>query len=229
MFKREFEWREDEEYGGWGWIPKGFPKFNAGRGMLVAHDTLEHFTNDSGTLEAEIRALGAMVLIRGEGGYFWNKGSIQGPEKSLGADLAHFYSELSNGMHSDEGEFSMPPRTRCLDTEGDYIIEQALKEGRELFELERKYNGSESEVDEKKLKEWERKMRGWLRIGYRKAVKRYHNALPHELSYLFDCVEEKIDTRFKSGEQYETLTVKVDPKKLSFRVEVTCPEFIEDY
>ncbi|WP_297505827.1 hypothetical protein [Ferrovum sp.] len=229
MFKREFEWRDDEEFGGWGWIPKGFPNFNAGKGRLVTHDTLEHFANDSGTLEAEIRALGAMVLIRGEGGYFWNKGSIQGPGKSLGADLARFYSELSNGMHSDDGEFSMPPRTRCLDTEGDYIIEQALKEGERLFIQECEYDGSEDNVGPRELKKWEQKMRGWLRIGYRKAVKRYHNALPHELSYLFNCMEEKIDTRFKSGEQYEILTVKVDPKKLSFRAEVTCLEFNDDY
>jgi hypothetical protein len=98
-----------------------------------------------------------------------------------------------------------------------------------IARLECEYDGSEDNVGPRELKKWEQKMRGWLRIGYRKAVKRYHNALPHELSYLFDCMEKKIDPRFKAGEQYETLTVKVDPKKLSFRMEVTCPELDAEY
>ncbi len=223
MFKREFEWGEDEEYGWWGWIPKGFPEFNAGKGMLVAHDVLEHFTDDSGTLEAEIRALGAMVFIRGEGGYFWNKGSIHGPGKNLGADLAKFYDELSDGMHSCYDEFSMPPRTCRLDTEGDYIIEEALEEAKKLFRLEQEYNRNDNPIDLKEPKEWERKMRGWLRIGYRKAVKRYCKAEPYACSELFRHIEMAVDNIYADFSQGDILTIKVNPKMLTFKALITYP------
>ena len=64
-----FEYKEDEEFGTMGWaLP--IAGFNVGDGRIVAHDVMEHGAGESGTVVEELRALGAMVLIRGLGGYF---------------------------------------------------------------------------------------------------------------------------------------------------------------
>lgn len=70
MIHRIFEWREDQELGGYGWIMKGQPTFNASTGLGIAHDTLEHFANRYGSIADEMLAFGAILRVRVEGGYF---------------------------------------------------------------------------------------------------------------------------------------------------------------
>lgn len=73
-----FEYRSDDRSGYTGWIPKGAPReFNSGGGMLVAHDVLEHTRDTTSSWEDELMALGALIFIRGETGYF--SGRVHNP------------------------------------------------------------------------------------------------------------------------------------------------------
>ena len=66
MIHKIFEWREDEEFGGEGWILKGYPSFNVANGNGIAHDTIEHFKGGDGGLSDEMMAFvsGAMFLVK---------------------------------------------------------------------------------------------------------------------------------------------------------------------
>jgi hypothetical protein len=63
-----FVYGTDPKHGGRGLKLKG-SRHHYGSKHLVSHDIFEHFKRD-GTLEDEYRALGAIIWIRGEPGYF---------------------------------------------------------------------------------------------------------------------------------------------------------------
>jgi len=69
--------KETSDQSGVGWLMIGAPStyFPIG-GMGVAHDLLEHRPTDSGTIEEELQALGAMIYIRGVGGFFHRERSF---------------------------------------------------------------------------------------------------------------------------------------------------------
>jgi hypothetical protein len=227
MFSVKFEWKEDEEFGGEGWIPTRFPNFNASSGLGVAHDTLEHFANDDESLAAEMRALGAMIYLRGEGGYFVNRNS-RTPEANIGADIAHFLEELSNGDHSDYGDFPTPPRTCSLNDNANEMLEVGLKEGKKVFIIEMAFQDDSERYSNHDVDLWLDKMRGWMRIGYRKAVKRYHHNCPYETAYLFERIQKEVDARHKRADLGEILTVRVDPRNLDFKMSQDYPQY-QDY
>ena len=229
MFSRSFEWRKDEEFGEYGWILAGFLNFNVSNGLGVAHDTLEHFiAGDDGSLTAELRAFGAMVYGRGLGGYFL-RNAYKTTEENLGYDFCNFLQELHWGKHSEFGCFLTPPKTRKLADEwAEQIIDGSLREGLKMFIAEGEYNKEEISPDDlAQSKEWIEKMRGWMRIGFRKAQKRFHNNDPHQIAMLFDRIVERIDKHHKYGDFGEILTVTVDPKRLKFK---TSQEYrMDDY
>jgi hypothetical protein len=223
MLIAKFEWKEDQELGGEGWIPTRFPNFSAGEGLTIAHDTLEHFANDEGNLAGELRAFGAMIFTRVEGGYFSNEMTRRSAEENLGMELGRFLEELGNGEHSGWGDFPRPPRTYRLKNGTEEIIDKILTESLKSYQAEMQ-NYSEDHLTDSYQTDIElSKMHGWLRIGYRKAVRRFRGAGSGDMSYLFGELKDRIDEKHKNGSYGEVLTVSVNIRRLTFEVSQNYP------
>lgn len=71
-----------------GWLPDRAPAtFSPGGSMLVVHDLMEHLPGlRSGSVPDELQALGVMLRVRAEGGYFRNR-SDPDPAAHLKHDL----------------------------------------------------------------------------------------------------------------------------------------------
>jgi DNA-binding transcriptional ArsR family regulator len=222
MFKVSFEYREDEEYGGEGWIPKAYPMFNAATGFGLVHDVLEHFPNDEPDLAGEMKAFGSMINVRWMSGWIPYKGhNMHSPESNMGSDIANFLRDIHNG--SDTRHFATPPRTHKLDEEIEDMIAGALVEGTRLYKLELSYDEEANPMSLGELNTILEKMRGWMRVGYRQSVKRYHNAEHYDLSVLFSQIERKVYRL--NGEFGQELVIAVSPKNLTFKVEVLEPNY----
>lgn len=222
MFKVGFEYKEDREFGGEGWIPKAYPMFNAMSGFGIVHDVLEHFPEDEPDLAGEMKAFGSSINIRWMGGWQPFKGhNYHSAEVNMGSDVGHFLRDIHNG--SDERHFKSPPRTYRLDDDVEEMIEGTLQEGIRIYKIELSYDEEADMLSQHELNTIIEKMRGWMRIGYRKSVKRYHNADYYELTSLFSQIEEKVQRL--SGDYGQELVVSVSPKNLTFKVELIEPTY----
>lgn len=233
MFKVEFEWREDQEYGIQGWIPAHIPGFNAGSGRVIAHDTLEHARGDRGTMTEELIALGAALYVRAEGGYFHYRDNPHGGDGSiLGRDMSNFMRMMHDGNYGLSFNSLKPaPMTTRLNDWPNEILEAGLVKARSLFIEEIIDYGDADDagcegINLTDLNRMLASMRGWLRIGYRRAKVRYHQNEVYDLAHFFRELEEHIDKCHKHGDFGEMMTVRVCPKKLEFKV---TRDFAYDY
>jgi len=208
-----FEWREDREFGGEGWILKGFPDFNASQGIGIAHDTLEHFAGGDGSLSHEMLAFGSMLYMRGESGWFHQYGNARGAADNMGSDIARFLDEMS---YQDMG-LRNPGRTYALRDGLEDDLQAILTKGLSDANENARYNGSEvATVFTRDYKiEW---MAGWMRRGYRMCKKRWPGASASDMSWLFRQIQRDIDRRFKEGNHYEELHVRVNPTTREFQI-----------
>ncbi|UUZ75477.1 hypothetical protein LP414_27565 [Polaromonas sp. P1(28)-13] len=123
MIHRIFEWREDQELGGEGWIMKGQPTFNASRGLGIVHDTLEHFANRYGSITDEMLAFGSILRVRVEGGFFCRQYNPN-PAFHLSGDLARMMEKL----RFDENIDRAPPTRPLCDGQMEEVIQESITE-----------------------------------------------------------------------------------------------------
>lgn len=213
--KFEFVCAEHKEYGHNGWRLKSQPNFDPLAGMAVAHDCLEHFSDD-GSVAAEYMALGASMFIRDE--YFYNhKGKI---ETNPGVHIASDMPDIMRHILQESYEFPKAPRTYPLESEVEGWINRMFQEYHRNIREEYDYKDLKLSVDIK------RSIRSYLRIGYRKAKKRYGR--DHwGAQTLFREIEEKADKALKSAEEGTELHVIVDFRTLTCKIKTTWE--LEDY
>ena len=137
----------------------------------LTHDCLEHFSLSE--LSDEIEAHAAIYWGRFQGGGVVNL-------QSLGAEWWGICRAMQAGS-----ELRMPPRTQKLDRDVEEDISSLLIHGRKAVRDEI------GEGWEEIAREIEKAFRGWFRIGFRKAERRWRrwNYGPAELSHLFDQLE----------------------------------------
>ncbi|GAC1605836.1 MAG: hypothetical protein NVS3B3_04490 [Aquirhabdus sp.] len=207
MIHTIFEWREDQEFGGEGWILKGFPNFNASTGRGIAHDTLEHFKGGDGSLADEMLAFGAMLHIRGESGWFESLPTIDNRlEAQMGFDIARFLQELRWG----NVYLRKPPRTyRLKDADLEYALYDIVNEGVKVANCER---DEDAEMFQPGFAT--ANMIHWMRVGYRKAIRRFKGNRPHDIAYCFDTIARKVDLGFNRGDLGDELHVRVNTESL---------------
>lgn len=209
MIRRVFQCAKNEDYGFLGWRPVDMPNADPLMGMTVAHDLMEHFRGDNGGVEAEFMALGAALYIRGEGGFFSE--SRYTPAESVAADVPDLMRHI---VHEGFSLNPAPHRTRATEeTEPCDAVLQAVE-----FE-----NGDDGIADEWARSKWN--ALDWLRIGYRKAKRRYAGIDPWDLTYIFRQIAEAADRHLESAEGFETLVVEFSPRSMSFDVRVEYPDF----
>lgn len=166
--------------------------------MGVAHDVIEHRVRDSGSIEDELLALGACLLVRGQGGYWAN--SFSCPGYHIGSDIGEMLGLQYGGV--DDG-IADPGRTLPLSSDVEAWISKAITQTQRLIR-----DDSKSHLDDDVL-DFCIRARGWLRRGYRRAQHRYQGISPFVLTHLFQTIEKQAD-RFLADDDslYAPLVVR---------------------
>lgn len=200
---------EHPEYGSNGWRLKSQPNFDPLGGMAVAHDCLEHF-NDSDQPADEFMALGASLFVR-PSDYYEGKGKIHtNPGVHIASDLPEIMRHIVN-----EG-YTLPPapRTRpvCgpVEHEMDTVFEEFQRE------MLNEYDGQELTPDE----DTERSIRSYMRIGYRRAIRRYKGR-QYEVTRLFNNIERAADKALTYAEALSELSIRIQFRRLDFTASVS--------
>lgn len=223
MYKRIFKWGEDER-GIEGWLMKDMPHFDSAYGLGVAHDTLEHFDNGD-CISDELQAFGAIVFGRILGGYWaMQRGDYSGerrPAVQLAADLVEFIFR---------NDATIPARaTRPLPSD-DYDVEPVLADiAACTVEHALREQTCWDEWEPKSREEMESIMRdavSWMRVGYRRAQRRWAHGNPEQFACLFYDLEAKVDELTKRGPErgewceMDELHISVSPSGMDFKIRV---------
>jgi len=204
MIVATFEIKEHEEYGGKGLAMVGRDWADPFAGMAAAHDMLEHFPKDDGSTEHELMALGASYHVRDESNYYAAKGQLRtSPGYNWSGDLA----EQNNYMiQRGDGEYLRdPPRTTREDEYFESEIETAIGEARKDFDP------GDLPGLLKKSQQW--KIYGWMRLGYRRAKRRYAKSNRCFLLSCFMEIERLADQFIKYGEEGQRCKIIAEPRR----------------
>lgn len=175
-----------EEYGTIGWRPLNMKK--AEPFIAVGHDLLEHFKDDDGSLEDELMAGGAIILLRGLTGLIQKNGNVNKPEVHIGSQIS---SILNYAIGRDE-VLSKPPRTYKADEEFESFAEEAYRCGISEVEAGELYDDGTEKFSKNNRGFTKENVIGWWRIGYRRARRRYRNADPYAVGLMIEKIDDKI-------------------------------------
>lgn len=203
MIHHVFDWNTSYEHGYEGWLARRQPDFDpVYEPYTMAHDAVEHWPARHGHEADELLALGALLRGRGMAGFF---------ERPLDEILA---DEIQNLM--EEGEYSRlkepPSHLRALhDKEAEKVIHMAVERCRKTI-----VNWNEA-VPEKTqaVNNLAPKFKAWLRLGYAKCGRRYHDASSGLITKLFVRVQEGAREFVRKGTEGDTLHLAIDPRALT--------------
>lgn len=206
-----FTMQEHEDHGYTGWVLDSKPYFDPMDGMGVAHDVLEEFPRGKDQPHDELLAMGALIFGRGE---MWSHNC------SLVETVAHECSGVFRHVFHEEGyslAFCYPSRPfedDLIDYENTIqaVVEHIVK----INTLDptrgydnREYDDAESE---KVLGEVEN-IRNWLRLGIRKARRRFRNLEGYDVAQLFERIEKEVNRVTKQAELGDKLSIRVSYKR----------------
>ena len=199
---KEFEYREDHDWGTLGWVLKDAPSvYNTGGPVLVAHDCIEHFTNAAdGSIEDELLALGSTAWIRGDSLTEMNNRYTCG--ESLGSDI-HTLLSIGRPIRDMTGHYDTQEAANSY-------IKESIEKGVAMFLRE------EAELTKGMMKKDAHNMKGWMLRGMRLAKRRFYNDKDLAL-YLFTEVRDQV-AKVKCMEEGDTLRVSIGIKQQSVQV-----------
>ena len=202
-----FTLKENEEHGGQGWVLDSKPYFDPMDGMGVAHDILEEFPHGKDQPHDELLAMGALIFGRGEQ---WERG-----RESMIESVSYECTRVFDHVFYEKGyslAFCHPNKPLQGDDEYYEAVIQAI--GKHIAET----NGNEdlreydSDQAEKIIGEVEN-IKNWLRLGFRKARRRFNNLDGSDVAFLFERITNEVNRVTKMAELGDTLSVRVSYKR----------------
>lgn len=197
MKKFEFVCEQHEDYGENGWRLLSQPGFDPLPGMAVAHDVFEHFPDGDDSPADEFQALGASYLIRGESDYW--VGSNHPAPVHIASDFPMILSHIVGYNMSLPSPVPFP---RKLDSIAEDALCDIIKHARKNIEDEWELSSDDPRysVSKETLDGYLNAALGWMRIGYRRAKKRYGDKL-WRVSRQFVEVQERADQLLKHADE----------------------------
>lgn len=168
--------KQDEMSGELGWCIPGLKPSDivnaSSEGIGIAHDLLEHMNGASeiGGIDDELEALGAIWFVRGQTGQLRRDriGSAYTPHENIGSDIGRmFWDHHAGGQYVDLNA----PRTKACDADTDFL---------DIIQCGENWARDEADGHDMSPGEIAEPLRAYLavclprlRIGYRKAVRKY--------------------------------------------------------
>jgi hypothetical protein len=208
---REFIWEKNQTTHGYGWRPVSMPQFDAGGPLHVAHDVLEHESYSDGSLEEEMRALGATIFLRGEGG--WYRHISDNSEqvnfaKSSALDTASFIFSDKRPLPAPESVPEVPTRATMFLRTTKRWAENNWDSVKNMVRQDAGWSAAE-------LAQRLEAALAWAKIGYTHAATRYAGLTKHDRLNMFKAVEDAVSrTQYLAGPG-DTMTLIVDTETKS--------------
>lgn len=193
-----------QEYSFKGMRPLFLENAEPAMSLQATHDLLEHFVEPI-TSNAELQALGAMLYIRGQGNYFRNS-SKGNPVPALSADLSSVFI-----YQYSFGQVTYPGRTSPIDDMVESWITQAIAEFFKDYKIELR-----DDPQDKNYAHW---LRGWLRIGYRRA-KDCYTLSPEILSFHFEQIEAELEKKLKWAEVGDIIRIRLIRNVMDYKIDL---------
>lgn len=191
--KHLFNCRENEMTGEYGWVMRGKPWMEPFE-LAVAHDCLEHFSDDTGRIEDELQALGAMRWVRSMSRVFNN--SRFSWAENVWLDITRQYHE-----YNPTSAPLRPLRMRygIIDDDLNELNAQLYIPHRDDFETLCRTNWNTPEQ--------RRYLKAWIVRGYCRARRRYPDQ--YAVGSLYDSIYEQMQKIVVTEEnQNDTLVVR---------------------
>lgn len=206
MIRRTFVCEEHEEYGSLGWRPEWMPNAEPYGGMAVAHDMLEHEPNDDGGAEAEFRALGAALWLRGDTGYFQNGR----PGENLASDIPDILGRVWYGGQT----LTDPGRTYRLPERAEIELNRVRSELRKHYQYE-------DPEDRRPTRQEVDRILGWMRRGYRGAIRRFRRLDNYSLCHaVYQRIENTADALLRHAEEGQRMIVRVNLRRCDVDIQL---------
>lgn len=190
------------------WRDKRIP-FNTPYGPIggfgLIHDCFEHFRLE--TVSDEVEAHGALYWARYLGAYCYPGNGRNLSLDDIGSEWIQLYHAIESG-HS----LAKPPRTCKLDDDCEADISTIVENG--LRSLR-----SEGLENWKVTDEIEQNFRGWFRIGFRKAEKRYRKLFGWDNATTAHYFEQAIRKYENTSPEYEGQEMVAILDKNGFRLQ----------
>ncbi len=217
--RREFEWADDDRFGV-GWRSAINPSFDTVRGFGVAHDVMEHFTQD-GSLVDEAHAFGSMLWGRVQGEWVGWRASNYQFGKIMAGDASEFI--VQTGRTLPLRAPAKPLKDEALEWHVQSLqraIPEQLPEMMELFNpmyhLDR-----DGELHARLFCDF-------VRDGYRKAHRRWaHRITPETWADMFETINKHPLTNNDPESENDKLIIQISPKL--GRVWVTIKEYVDPF
>lgn len=197
------EVRRSENSGQLGFALKGMTHdetADPSNGLQIAHDLIEHVNGVHliGTIDDELEALGATWYVRGQHCDMRRDGyNSYDPQADLAADLVRMFQDVVYGaQHVDLNPF------RTLRCKADDGLEAALK----IFDSDWKRKVDDWKEYCKTAKAYRYVARARMRVGYRKAYRRWEHRGRFAANTQFWAIQKAVEQRYKyiycEGQQF---------------------------
>jgi hypothetical protein len=187
--KRTFKIIENDELEMLGFLEVGAPsEFEPLAPMGTAHDCLEHFKGDDGSIDHEFMALGCMLYIRGEGGY-WNEPYEKNCSMELSATLWRYYEQ---GYKMRD-----PASNRIEISESIQLVCEYARKG---------IPDEHHAVDRSRLRLFLEAAAYWLQVGYNRAIRKYPNR--YQACDVFREIEYQLGKVLQVAQEYDMVEVQ---------------------
>jgi len=196
------------ERGEIGFRPDWMPDGEAFSGQSVPHDILEHSRKDYGNAECEYMATGAYVLIRSQNGM----GHQFMPEfKNIGGVICEVLVAIHDPYCRGEPQpFKLPPSTRPIrDAKVEALLAQAATEGVRQYIVNHHDDLEDSDYYTESVRRQDAaNALGWMRIGYRRAVRRYARYDTWDIAHgIFERLKRRVEELEHDAEEGQFLVV----------------------
>jgi len=181
-------------------------------GMAVAHDILEHFPDSTDSVADELQALGAELYIRGNTGYWKHRGSCQEPARHMCANIPEL---LRYVLRPDKG-LPAPPPCNLNQQDGKTFQHHALK-----FTAAFPHYVKSEDFGGADVNSYLTDLIGWIKIGYRRAGKRYARVDRDALMRLFCSIEDQAAQLLTSAVPGAVLEVSVSLTNCTSQVKLS--------
>jgi hypothetical protein len=203
MITRRFKIEFNEEHGYAGLRPIGVPHADPLRGMAIAHDILEHFKGDDGSIRAEFEAFGAMVWIRHQGAY-WSTYTQQ-RLTDISDNLEGEFEEQCHYWMDGRDLPSVRPCKRLQDDDIEEVIQRVVAAG-----LDRARRDCGLDDDCEFISPNTRMQLIYcMRRGFRRAASRYRGHDPYHVCHVFHQVELAVEKLLIHGEECSGLDARI--------------------